>query len=88
MIFSPDGSIRLLFIDVPEAKTGQEPDPSRPRPYGPHPGRGGRARAAMGATVVDDQRKPDGTGWVVLADPEGTSCASCAAARSVRLRHS
>jgi predicted enzyme related to lactoylglutathione lyase len=26
---------------------------------------------AIGATQVDDQRRPDGTGWVVLADPEG-----------------
>ena len=26
---------------------------------------------ALGATMVDDRRKPDGTGWVVLADPEG-----------------
>lgn len=26
---------------------------------------------AIGATLVDDQRKPDGTGWVVLADIEG-----------------
>jgi len=25
----------------------------------------------IGATLVDDQRKPDGTGWAVLADPEG-----------------
>jgi predicted enzyme related to lactoylglutathione lyase len=25
----------------------------------------------IGATMFDDQRKPDGTGWVVLADPEG-----------------
>jgi predicted enzyme related to lactoylglutathione lyase len=25
----------------------------------------------IGATLVDDQRRPDGTGWVVLADPEG-----------------
>jgi Glyoxalase-like domain len=25
----------------------------------------------VGATLVDDQRKPDGRGWVVLADPEG-----------------
>jgi hypothetical protein len=21
--------------------------------------------------MVDDQRRPDGTGWVVMADPEG-----------------
>jgi predicted enzyme related to lactoylglutathione lyase len=26
---------------------------------------------AVGAAQVDDQRRPDGTGWVVLADPEG-----------------
>jgi predicted enzyme related to lactoylglutathione lyase len=25
----------------------------------------------LGATVVADRRNPDGTGWVVLADPEG-----------------
>jgi hypothetical protein len=25
----------------------------------------------LGATVVSDQRKSDGTGWVVMGDPEG-----------------
>jgi predicted enzyme related to lactoylglutathione lyase len=25
----------------------------------------------LGATLVTDRRRPDGTGWVVLADPEG-----------------
>jgi len=25
----------------------------------------------LGASLVDDHRKPDGTGWAVLADPEG-----------------
>src|SRR3982751_5278499 len=25
----------------------------------------------LGATLVTDLRKPDGTGWAVLADPEG-----------------
>ena len=25
----------------------------------------------LGATQVDDQRNDDGTGWVVLVDPEG-----------------
>ena len=25
----------------------------------------------LGAVLVDDQRRPDGKGWVVLADPEG-----------------
>jgi hypothetical protein len=26
---------------------------------------------ALGATLVDDRRRSDGTGWAVLADPEG-----------------
>ncbi|MEV0716080.1 VOC family protein [Asanoa sp. NPDC050611] len=26
---------------------------------------------ALGATLVGDHRRPDGTGWVTLADPEG-----------------
>lgn len=25
----------------------------------------------IGATLVDDQRRPDGSGWVVMADLEG-----------------
>ncbi len=25
----------------------------------------------IGATLVADRRRPDGTGWAVLADPEG-----------------
>jgi hypothetical protein len=25
----------------------------------------------LGATLVDDQRRSDGTGWAVLGDPEG-----------------
>jgi predicted enzyme related to lactoylglutathione lyase len=33
---------------------------------------------ALGATIVDDRRKPDGTGWVVHADPEGNEfCVEC-----------
>jgi predicted enzyme related to lactoylglutathione lyase len=26
---------------------------------------------ALGATPLDDRRQADGTGWLVLADPEG-----------------
>ena len=29
------------------------------------------ALLGIGATLVADQRRPDGAGWVVLADPEG-----------------
>ncbi len=71
MIFSPDGATRLLFIEVPEKKTVKNRahldlvpaagtrDEELPR------------LLAAGATVVEDLRRPDGTGWVVLADPEG-----------------
>lgn len=72
MIFSPDRTRRLLFISVPDSKQVKNRvhlDLQASEP-------GGRDRElqrllALGATQVDDQRRPDGTGWVVLADPEG-----------------
>ena len=62
---------RLLFIEVPEAKQVK----NRVH-FDLDPVEGSRdeelARLLeLGATVVDDRRLPDGTGWVVLADPEG-----------------
>ncbi|WP_341393246.1 VOC family protein [Arthrobacter sp. G119Y2] len=71
MIFSPDGSQRLLFIEVPDAKQIknrvhldlQPADGSRDQEL--------EQLLALGAREVDDRRLPDGTGWVVLADPEG-----------------
>lgn len=39
----------------------------------------------IGATEVDDRRKPDGSGWVVLADPEGNEfCVLRSAAERAR----
>ena len=72
MIFSPDGTQRLLFISVPDSKQVKNRVHLDLQPREP----GGRDRElerllALGATQVDDQRRPDGTGWVVLADPEG-----------------
>ena len=61
----------VLFVQVPDAKTVKdrahldlEPsDRSRDEEV---------ARVLeLGAVLVDDQRRPDGTGWAVLADPEG-----------------
>ena len=31
----------------------------------------------LGAALVADRRRPDGTGWVVLADPEGNEFCVC-----------
>ncbi|WP_330329245.1 VOC family protein [Streptomyces sp. NBC_00536] len=61
----------LLFIRVPDAKSVKNRvhlDISPPT--------GTRDEMVerllgLGARVVDDQRRADGTGWVVLADPEG-----------------
>ncbi|MFB7909214.1 VOC family protein [Kitasatospora sp. NPDC056076] len=61
----------LLFIRVPEGKTVknrvhldlQPQDRSRDEEV--------ERLLALGATVVSDQRRPDGTGWVTMADPEG-----------------
>lgn len=71
LILSPDGTHRLLFIEVPEAKQVK----NRIH-FDLQPATGTRdeelARLhALGAATVDDRRLPDGTGWVVLADPEG-----------------
>ena len=74
----PDGSQRLLFIEVPEAKRVKNrlhldlvPD------EGTRDAELARL-LELGSTVVDDLRHPDGTGWVVLADPEGNEfCILC-----------
>lgn len=61
----------LLFIQVPEKKSLknrihldlQPEDRTREEEV--------ERLLALGATLVDDQRRPDGLGWAVLADPEG-----------------
>ncbi|GGR17479.1 VOC family protein [Streptomyces roseolus] len=61
----------LLFIRVPEGKTVknrvhldlQPQDRSRDEEV--------ERLLALGAKLVGDHRKPDGTGWATMADPEG-----------------
>jgi Glyoxalase-like domain len=72
VLLAPDGSFALLFIGVPEAKQVKNRvhlDLAPPSPD--QRDEEVRRIVALGATIVDDRRKPDGTGWVVLADPEG-----------------
>jgi hypothetical protein len=71
MIFSPDRRTRVLFIEVPEKKQVK----NRIH-FDLVPAEGTREEElarllSLGATQVDDLRRPDGRGWVVLADPEG-----------------
>jgi predicted enzyme related to lactoylglutathione lyase len=70
-LLAPPGLTRLLFQHVPEAKAGKNrvhldissDDHTRDEEV---------ARLlGLGATFVADHRRPDGSGWVVLADPEG-----------------
>ena len=68
-VLLPDGS-ELLFLRVPESKTGKnrlhlclEPDIRRDDEVD--------RILALGATLHDDRRAEDGTGWAVLRDPEG-----------------
>lgn len=68
-VMLPQGPL-LYFNQVPEPKTIKNrlhlclrPTTSREEEV---------ARLlALGATLVADRRNPDGTGWAVLADPEG-----------------
>ncbi|MFB9658842.1 VOC family protein [Glycomyces mayteni] len=67
----PDGKHPgLLFINVPEHKSVKNrlhldlsPDTTRDEEVD--------RLIALGATVHDDHRKADGTGWVTMRDPEG-----------------
>ncbi|MGW3805364.1 VOC family protein [Micromonospora sp. NPDC005113] len=67
----PPGGPEVLFIAVPEGKAVknrlhldlQPADRTRDEEV--------ERLLAIGATLVDDQTRPDGSGWAVLADPEG-----------------
>jgi catechol 2,3-dioxygenase-like lactoylglutathione lyase family enzyme len=71
LLLAPDGGPALLFVPVPEPKTGKNrvhldlvpTDRSRDEEV--------ERLLGLGAELVDDRRRPDGSGWVVLADPEG-----------------
>jgi predicted enzyme related to lactoylglutathione lyase len=71
MIASPDGSQRLLFIDVPEAKSVKNRLHLDLRPVDVPRDQELLRLLELGAVVVEDRRRPDGSGWFLLADPEG-----------------
>jgi len=73
MIVSPDGSHRLLFIEVPEAKSGKNRIHLDLEPVEGTRDEELARLLAHGAVEVADLRGQygPGTGWVVLADPEG-----------------
>jgi hypothetical protein len=71
MIISRDRQHRVLFIEVPDVKQAKNRLHFDLRPVDGTRDAELMRLIELGATVVDDRRNPDGTGWVVLADPEG-----------------
>jgi predicted enzyme related to lactoylglutathione lyase len=71
MIFSPDRTHRLLFIEVPDSKQVKNRVHLDLSPTD-HTRTEEVARVvALGATVYADRIRPNGSGWVTLGDPEG-----------------
>ncbi len=73
MIVSPETGHHILFIEVPEAKQVKNRIHFDLRPADRSRDEELEHLKGLGATEVADHReiRDDGTGWVVLADPEG-----------------
>jgi len=73
MILDPATGHHLLFIEVPEGKSAKNRLHLDLRPREGTRDEEVERLVGIGATVVADRReiRGDGTGWVVLADPEG-----------------
>ncbi|HKD90019.1 MAG TPA: VOC family protein [Streptosporangiaceae bacterium] len=63
--------INLLFIPVPEGKTVKNRMHLDLMPTQRSRDEEVTRLLGIGASMVEDHREPDGTGWVTLADPEG-----------------
>ncbi|KOU55052.1 glyoxalase [Streptomyces sp. MMG1533] len=61
----------LLFVTVTEPKTVKNRVHLDLRPQDRTRDEEVERLLSVGATLVDDRRNADGTGWAVLADPEG-----------------
>lgn len=71
MIFSAGGVQRLLFIEVPDSKQLKNRVHLDLKPAAGTRDLELKRLLELGASVVADRRRTDGSGWVVLADPEG-----------------
>jgi Glyoxalase-like domain len=78
---------RLLFEKLPEAKSAKNRIHLDLQPVGRTRDEEVERILALGATLVADHRRPDGTGWAVLADPEGNEfCVERSAAEKAAAR--
>src|SRR5258708_28628809 len=65
------GQPGLLFLRVPEGKTAKNRIHFDLWPTSAGRDEQVERATCLGAVVLDDRRRLDGTGWVVLADPDG-----------------
>ena len=70
-IVGPAGAPALLFQPAPEGKTVKNRLHFDLAPTDRVRDEEVQRVLGLGATVVEDHRRPDGTGWVTMADPEG-----------------
>ncbi|MEU6862293.1 VOC family protein [Streptomyces sp. NPDC046876] len=70
-IRDPEGGPALLFVQVLEGKTAKNRVHLDLKPAGRTRDEEVERLVGLGARPVADRTRPDGTGWVVLADPEG-----------------
>ena len=70
-VVQAEGSPTLLFQRVPEGKTVKNRVHLDLQPQGVRRDDEVERLQALSATVVGDHRRPDGTGWVTMADIEG-----------------
>jgi len=67
----PNDGVGMLFIPVPEGKTAKNRLHLDLEPTNCTRDEQVDRALALGATIIGDFRKPDGTGWVTMGDPEG-----------------
>ncbi len=71
-VYDPSGRVpSMLFIAVPEAKRGKNRIHLDLQPLINGRDLEVRTLKGKGASVTADHRRPDGTGWVTMGDPEG-----------------
>lgn len=71
VILDPESGHRLLFIEVDELSNADGRIHLDLAPSDRRRDDEIQRVMALGATEVADRRNPDGTGWMVLADPDG-----------------
>ena len=71
MIVAPGPLAPMLFLRVPEGKSAKNRIHFDLRPADRMRDEEVDRLTGLGAAIHSDMRRPDGTGWVVLTDPEG-----------------